>query len=261
MDPSLLDHPLLLNTLFYPRAEEPHTSRVKNAVDGTIPVAEGVALGYRLFRYEDAPAVMLYWHGNGETAADYDEFAAAFRRAGASLMVVDYRGYGWSSGRPKFSTLLGDAERVGEALLDILRGAGLGGKPVLLMGRSLGSAPAIHLASQFPEQFKGLIVESGFGEVLPLLARLGLPVQAMGGIADPIGNLKKVAQIEMPLLVIHGEIDSLIPVANGQALYDASGAAHRRILRVRGAGHNDLLMVAAEQYFDAVAAFIRQVTG
>jgi fermentation-respiration switch protein FrsA (DUF1100 family) len=63
-------------------------------------------------------------------------------------------------------------------------------------------------------------------------------------------------EISLPLLVIHGENDTLIPVANGQALYDASPAAQKYLLRIAGAGHNDLMFVALDRYFRAITQFL-----
>lgn len=260
MTPSLLDNPLVLSMLFYPRPDRPGHSALPQVHDGAIPVADEIVLGYRLYAHQPDSPLILYFHGNGEIASDHDGIAEAYRHIGVSLLVVDYRGYGWSTGRPLLSALLSDAEAVLPALPAVLAGAGLEPEPPLfVMGRSLGSAPAIHLAHTRPGRFKGLIVESGFAHVLMLLARLGLPADLLSNIPDPIGNLRKVERLDLPLLVIHGEQDSLIPVAHGQALYDASPAAHKRLLRIPGAGHNDLLFVGMQQYFDAVRTFIDEV--
>jgi alpha-beta hydrolase superfamily lysophospholipase len=259
MDPKLLDNPLILSTLFYPRRDEPGNSRLENVYDGTIPVGGDIALGYRLFAYPDRKAVIVYFHGNGEIASDYDFLAPEFGRAGAALLVVDFRGYGWSTGTPLVSALLSDTEAVYTALPAILKHAKLPDGVIFVMGRSLGSACAIHIAHEHPERFKGVIVESGFAHAIPLLARLGLPVNMLGNIPDPIGNVQKMQSLHLPLLVIHGERDTLIPIANGQALYDASPSVLKRIARIAGAGHNDLLLNDHAKYFGAIAEFISTV--
>ncbi|MBN2306237.1 MAG: alpha/beta fold hydrolase [Anaerolineae bacterium] len=257
MDITFLDNPLVLSTLFYPRTARPGTHPDPNVHDGRIPVADGVVLGYRLYPHTKSSApVILFFHGNGEVASDYDMFARDYHRAGASLLVVDYRGYGWSTGKPLVSALLADVEPVIAALPGVLDVVDLAGAPLYVMGRSLGSAPAIHAAHTHPDRFKGMIIESGFARATRLLARLGLPSVLTDRLPDPVANDKKMAGITLPLLVIHGERDNLIPVENGQALYDASPAAIKRILRVPGAGHNDLLMIGIETYFKALGQFI-----
>jgi alpha-beta hydrolase superfamily lysophospholipase len=260
MDLKLLDNPLVLSTLFYPRPAQPGTHPDSAGRDGTIPVAEDVVLGYRLYVHRPGAPVVLFFHGNGEVASDYDGFAPQYHRAGASLLVVDYRGYGWSTGRPLVSALLADVEPVLAALPDLLEEAGLAGAPLYVMGRSLGSAPAIHAAHTHPDRFRGIIIESGFARAVRLLERLGLPRTLTDRLPDPIGNDRKMAEIALPLLVIHGERDTLIPVENGQALYDASPATTKRLLRVPGAGHNDLLFYGLEPYFAALADFIAETT-
>jgi alpha-beta hydrolase superfamily lysophospholipase len=256
MDLTHFDHPIIQTALFHPRPDYPGYSRVPDARDGTIPVEEGVELGYRLYPYQPGAPVILYFHGNGEIASDHDSFARDYHFAGASLLVVDYRGYGWSTGTPKVSTLLGDVAPIMEALPGILAEAKLSDQKLVVMGRSLGSAPAIHAAHTYPDRFKGIIIESGFAHTFPLLARLGIPVERLAHLHDPIGNVRKMEEISLPLLVIHGENDTLIPVANGQALYDASPAAQKHLLRIAGAGHNDLMFVALDRYFRAITQFL-----
>ena len=259
MSLELLDNPLINATLFYPRRAEPGGNPRAGVSDGTIPVSDSVHLGYRLFAASDTalPLVLLF-HGNGEIASDYDDIAPLYHRAGASLLVVDFRGYGWSSGQPSAPALLADVDSAYEALPGLLEKAGLTGE-LFVMGRSLGSAPAIHLVHEYADTFAGLILESGFAHILPLMARLGLPTERLAGLPDPVGNIRKLTEVDLPLLVIHGERDTILPVANGQALYDASPASQKRILRVPRAGHNDLLFYAPDEYFAAIADFIQEV--
>jgi alpha-beta hydrolase superfamily lysophospholipase len=255
----LLDNPLVQSILFYPRPDQAGGSILPDTCDGTIPVEEGIVLGYRLYAHRAVAPVILYFHGNGEIASDHDFIARHYHAAGASLLVVDYRGYGWSTGQPRISALLSDVKPVLDALPDVLKQAGLTDQTLVVMGRSLGSAPAIHLAWHYPARVKGIIIESGFAHAIPLLARLGLPSSLLANVPDPIGNARKMSKIDLPLLVIHGEEDNLIPVNNGQALYDASPASIKRIVRIPGAGHNDLLMFGAPTYFAAIQDFLSAV--
>jgi len=258
MSLDLLDNPLINATLFYPRRAEPGSNQRPGVSDGAISVSDDVELGYRLFAAEPALPVVLLFHGNGEIAPDYDDIAPLYHRAGASPLVVDFRGYGWSTGQPSVPTLLSDVDAVYGALPGLLENAGLTGD-LFVMGRSLGSAPAIHLVHEYADTFAGLILESGFAHILPLMAQMGLPTARLAGLPDPVGNVRKLAEVDLPLLVIHGERDTLLPVGNGQALYDVSPASHKRILRVPRAGHNDLLFFAPDEYFEAITRFIKEV--
>jgi alpha-beta hydrolase superfamily lysophospholipase len=252
----LLDNPLILSNVFYPRVDQPGTSDLPNVTDGTIPTDDGVVLGYRLYTHTPDSPTLVYFHGNGEIASDYDNFADQFRRIGLSVMVVDYRGYGWSTGKPLISTLLSDAEKVLLSLPEIV-----GQKnPVFVMGRSLGSAPASHLAATHPDLLKGIIIESGFAHAPSIFGRLiGLPDSLTAKVPDVFDNARKIAAADLPLLVIHGERDTLIPVQNGQELYDVSPTTNKTILRIPGAGHNDLLLYGMADYFAAIKKFVEQV--
>lgn len=254
-----LDHPQITAHLFFPRKAQPHARPVKNTYDGLIKLADGESIGYRLYvRLPDSPLI-LYFHGNGEVVGDYDTIANMYHDIGVSLLVVDYRGYGWSTGAPLTSKILPDAADVLKALPGILKSARVGDIPIFIKGRSLGSAPAIYLALIAPEAFKGLIIESGFADTPSLFKRLRIAVP--DDIADddtlPINNISKIKRIELPLLVIHGEEDQLLPVTHGQALFDASSVTGKTILRIPGAGHNDLLWVGQQRYFSALNQFIQ----
>lgn len=256
MLPKLLDNPLILNNLFYPRPAVPGDDNPAYVHDGTIPVDEGVALGYRLYVHTGESPTLLYFHGNGEIAPDYDDLAGLFLTAGVSLLVVDYRGYGWSSGKPLISTLLADAEKTLKAVPAILERAGITSKSLFVMGRSLGSAPATHLAHHQPGALRGLIIESGFAHEPSLFRRLLIPENLLKQVPSVFGNAGKMAGIHLPLLVIHGENDTLIPVENGQTLFDTSPATSKMLLRIRGAGHNDLLLYGVRDYFAALQQFV-----
>ncbi len=252
---SLLDRPELLQTLFFPEPATMRYSGEKAIWDGKFAV-EGAELGYRLYVHQPTAPLMIYFHGNGELAVHYDGIASFFHQIGASLLVIDFRGYGWSTGTPTVTTLIEDVPAIVAALPSIQAQGGLQNPPLYVMGRSMGSAPAIEMASTFSHTFAGLIVESGFASIMPLLLRRGFDVSILGGEPDPIGNIHKIAELDLPLLVIHGENDLLIPVEQGQQLYDASPSPHKHILRMAGLGHNNLLL-RPDAYFNAIATLIK----
>jgi fermentation-respiration switch protein FrsA (DUF1100 family) len=131
-------------------------------------------------------------------------------------------------------------------------------KPTRLyvMGRSLGSAPAIEIAVQAPKgKVAGLIIESGFANTMVLLNRLGVMIHAH--IPDKYNNISKMSQMTLPLLVIHGENDGLIPASEGHELYQKAATTDKQLALIPGAGHNDLMMLGMFQYFEAIEQFIR----
>ncbi len=178
---------------------------------------------------------------------------------GASLLVIDYRGYGWSTGKPLISTLLPDAEAALEAVPGILEKAGVKTEVWIIKGRSLGSTPAVHLAHEYPERFKGLVIESGMADLPSLFRRMGDMLSKLSGAELPFKNAEKMKGVNLPLLVIHGENDTLLPVENGQRIYDASPSTNKKILRIPHAGHNDILFVGMQRYFKAMSDFVQEV--
>jgi len=191
MSHPILDQPSVLRVLFHPRRD--------NSIppNGTYPVAvevePGVSVGGRLYPAGAQNPAILYFHGNGEIAADYDDLAEYYTDLGITLLVIDYRGYGVSNGTPTASTVLTDAVTVFNAVGGILESHGLSPKRLYVMGRSLGSAAAIEVALHAGEQLAGLIIESGFAQTFPLLARLGVVVQGADEERDGVGNAVKIS--------------------------------------------------------------------
>jgi len=257
----LLDRPDILRVLFYPRRDYGLVQDVAGVSLVTVEVDSGVSVGGRLYPAgREAPAILFY-HGNGEIAQDYDDLASLYTEMDVTLMVMDYRGYGRSGGSPTASSLLTDAPVVFAALSGLFRENGLVPARLYVMGRSLGSAPAIHTAQQAGEQLAGLIVESGFAGTFPLLARLGARVRGADEERDGFGNLSGIRRVTVPTLVIHGQADVLIPPEDGHLLYQACGSQDKRLVLIPQAGHNDLMMVGMERYFAAIRSFVHGDVG
>jgi hypothetical protein len=124
------------------------------------------------------------------------------------------------------------------------------------MGRSLGSAAAIEVALHAGEQLAGLIIESGFAQTFPLLARLGVVVQGVDEERDGVGNAVKISQITTRTLIIHAQEDILIPVEQGLLLHRCCTAQDKHLVLIPNAGHNNLMMLGRSQYFDAIQKFV-----
>ncbi len=254
-----LDRPEVIQNLFYPRKSKMSNNTGDSIKDGRVTVDEEVEIGYRLYIKHSSAPVLLYFHGNGEIASDYDSIASYYHNAGVSLLVVDYRGYGWSTGTPLATKLLPDAQKVLDSIDSILSDSGvIPGRALFLKGRSLGSAPAIYLAMANPDKLQGLIVESGYADAPSLFRRLGItiPDDVQDDPALPINNDEKMKKVTIPTLVIHGERDMLIPVHHGQTLYENAAAEEKDLVIISGAGHNNILFMDVSRYFDAIKKFV-----
>lgn len=251
-DYSILDRPEVLGVLFHPRPEPPFTQKPPDASDLMITVAEDTAIGARCHMAAESAPTILFFHGNGEIVADYDELGPVYNRMGLNFIPVDYRGYGRSTGNPSVSTMMADCHRILESVLKWLDGNGYRG-PLIVMGRSLGSASALELAANCQTSVRGLIVESGFAFVAPLLSLLGVRHQVPGFSEERgFNQLAKIRAFNGPTLVIHAEFDHIIPFSDGEALFQSAANPEKQLLKIPDANHNDIFFKGMEPYLDAV---------
>ncbi len=254
-----LDHPDILQVVFHPRKAADQAASAANTADHLIPVADGIHVGARFhLAAGDAPNI-LFFHGNGEIVEDYDDLGPAYNHLGINFLAVDYRGYGRSNGDPTVSAMMADCHIVLEYVRSWLEENHHGG-PFVIMGRSLGSASALELASNHPDHIAGLIIESGFAYTLPLLQLLGVnPVDYGLDETSGFSNLDKIRHCPMPTLVIHAEFDHIIPYSDGQALYRTSPAEDRRLLKIPGANHNDIFMHGLNDYLGSIRDLVSRL--
>jgi alpha-beta hydrolase superfamily lysophospholipase len=252
IDYSAFDKPEICGLLFYPRRE------MAGPPAGTpgrlmIPVEQDVALSGRFHQSGHESPTILFFHGNGEIAADYDDVGVLYREMGINFLPVDYRGYGLSSGNPTFTSMMRDSHAIVAYAATWLIERGVTG-PLVVMGRSLGSAAALEIAYHNAQRIAGLIIESGFARILPLLNLLGIHDPELTEAAGP-QNLEKIRRVQTPTLIIHAEFDHIIPFAEGRELYEASGAREKKFLEIPGADHNNLFFQGMNQYLDAIGTF------
>ncbi len=253
-----LDHPDVSTRLFHPR-KDPEGVPLGPGHHVTIPVASDVEINGRFhWTRTDGPTI-LFFHGNGEIVSDYDDLGPLYNAMGINFLVVDYRGYGRSTGTPTVSAMMQDCHTILEFSLDWLKTRQAAG-PFILMGRSLGSASVLELAAIHQRSVDGLIVESGFAYAEPLLRLLGIMPEAIGFIETKgFRNIDKIKQVAKPTLIIHAEHDHIIPFSDGQALYDASPAGNKQLLKIPGANHNDIFLRGRNLYFNAIRDFISRL--
>ncbi len=252
-DMTLLDCPEVSHYIFYPRQDPlPQDDIALYPVE----VEQGVSLVCRFYPASRGIATILYFHGNGETAGDYDFVSSLYTALGINLFVADYRGYGLSSGEPTISHILQDSHPIYERLREVLQEGGYA-EAIFVMGRSLGSAPAIELAFRSPDALRGLIVESGFSDAFRLLSYIGLPITIPTQRAEGFPNGVRMRSIHIPTLLIHAAEDHLIPLAEAEELLRLCAAEEKRLVVIPRADHNTLMMVGRDRYFQAIEGFIK----
>jgi fermentation-respiration switch protein FrsA (DUF1100 family) len=116
------------------------------------------------------------------------------------------------------------------------------------------------LAASRAGELAGLIVESGFARIVPLLELVGVPARDLG-ITEEYGprNLEKIKNVRLPTLILHAEWDQIIPIEDAELLHAASPDPHKAFVRIPSAGHNDIQLRAGKAYFDHVESLLKRV--
>lgn len=191
---------------------------------------------------------LLWFGGNAETVAGVAPLLSSLRPPGVGLLALDYRGYGTSDGTPSEAGLYRDADAAWAFLaaqpdIDPTR--------IAVFGRSLGTAPALHLATS--REVRAVVLEAPF-TTARAMARHHYPFFPSGIVRLRLDNLERARALRAPLLVVHGSADGVVPVTMGRAVAEAGSA--REFSVVEGAGHNDLFFVGGTAYRDRILAFL-----
>ncbi len=252
---AFLDRPDILGFLFHPR--RPSGTMTDDRIEEvTVNTADGESIGCRLHLGEKDNPNILFFHGNGEIAHDYDPIGPVFLSFGLNFIIADYRGYGISTGKPGVSAMLKDAYTVFDQIFALLKEKGHKG-PLWVMGRSLGSAPAIEIAANRHDSVAGLIVESGFAGINDLLARLGImPQDLMIDETMLFSNADGIRHFNGPVMIIHAEHDHIIPLTHGELLFESAPSTRKTMKIIYDADHNNIFALAGMTYFQDIHAFI-----
>ena len=172
---------------------------------------------------------IVFFHGNGDNLAGAAEATRGLAAGGNGVLLVEYRGYAGNPGSPGEAGFYSD----GEAAMDWLAGTGVAPSQIVIIGNSIGSGPATEMAVRHP--VAGLILVSGFSS-LPDVAGAHvrwLPVRSL--VRDRFANAAKIARVDGQVLILHGDRDALVSVANARRLHAARPRSTLEI--VPGAGH------------------------
>ena len=195
--------------------------------------------------------VLLFFHGNAGNISHRLESIRQFHALGLSVFIIDYRGYGQSSGRASEAGLNLDAEAAWSYLRDELE---LSPDDIVIFGRSLGGAIAARLASQ--GQPHALIVESAFTSVPDIASELypWLPVRWLSRMRHATADY--VTGVRRPVLVIHSRDDEIIPYHHGERIFGAANEP-RTLLTIRGS-HNDAWIRDESNYINGLRSFLAE---
>jgi uncharacterized protein len=217
----------------------PDSLRTPPAAAG-LPTAEEVTLatadGERVIAWHLPPRgenpVVVYFHGNGGSLRDRADRFRALTADGSGLLALSYRGYGGSSGSPSEAGLIADAEAAYAYAAARYRPAG-----IALYGESLGSAVAVAIAAAHP--VGRVVLESPFTSAADVGAAVYWFAPVRWLIKDGFYSDRRIRRVTVPLLVLHGERDQVVPIRFGERLF-ALANEPKRLVRFAAGGHVDL---------------------
>jgi len=203
---------------------------------------------------ERAGHTLLFFHGNAGNISGRLESVGQFRRLGLNVLIVDYRGYGQSTGAPSEEGIYNDASACWQYLTDE---RGIPAGDIVVFGRSMGGGPATWIASR--HRPGAVILESVFTSVPDVGAHHYpfLPVKTLA--TNHFDNASRVGAINAPLLSIHSRNDRVVPFELGRQVYEAAPAP-KRFLEIEG-GHNDGFLVSSEAYLRTIDGFLEKHLG
>jgi hypothetical protein len=198
-----------------------------------------------------ATHTLLFFHGNAGNISGRLESVQQFHRLGLNVLIVDYRGYGQSTGTPSEQGIYNDAEACWRHLTET---RGIAPEDIVVFGRSMGGGAATWLATQHRPGV--VILESVFTNVPDVGAHhySFLPVRALA--TNQFDNESRVAEIDAPKLHIHSREDRVVPFKLGRRVYDAA-TEPKRFLEIEG-GHNDGFLVSEDAYLETIDAFLAE---
>ena len=200
--------------------------------------SDGVKLNAWWLECPGAQLATLYLHGNAGNITHREDIARVLTQAGSSVLLVDYRGYGRSEGIPAETGLYRDADAAYDWLVTHMPAV-----HIVVHGESLGTAVAVDLASR--RKCAGVVLASPFTSARAVASRV-LPI-AGGLLISGYDSKAKITKVQAPLFILHGDRDEVIDYTLGRELFD-SAPEPKWFWKVGGAGHNDLVAVAGDDY-------------
>jgi uncharacterized protein len=222
-----------------------------DVAERTLDAPDGARIMTWYGKAEPGQPTLLYFHGNAGSLAARAERIRRFMGEGWGVYMMSYRGYGGGTGSPSESANIADARLAYDALVS----EGVAPASIILYGESLGTGVAARIAGERPAA--GLILDAPYTSIVEVAKQAYpyLPVSAL--LKDRYETTAYIDKVRMPLLILHGERDGVIPVANGRELLRLANEP-KRLATFPNAGHSDIY-VNGNPALDAVRDWIGQL--
>ncbi|MCA9053662.1 MAG: alpha/beta hydrolase [Planctomycetaceae bacterium] len=220
-----------------------------------------VAAGPVINGPDAARRLVIYFQGNAAHRGRRSPQFTMFSDLGCEVLIVDYRGYGENPGRPDEQGLYNDARAIWRYAIETLK---FDPGQIVLFGESLGGGVAVALGEELCRSGVvpgGIVLRATFSSLVDA-ARFHYPYLPVSwALVDRYPSIDRIREITCPLLVMHGDQDRIVPFEQAEQLFaaaaeESANGAGKKFVRLAGAGHNDILYVAAEQVEDALREFL-----
>jgi len=209
-----------------------------------LKASDGAILNGLHYKQENPKGVLIYFHGNAQTLEYWGKWAEELsKRYQYDVVVMDYRGYGKSTGKRSFDAMLAD----GMLFYNYCK-TKFSEDQITIFGRSLGGAFATHVTAK--TNAKRLVLESTFTNVYDIASKRFwfLPLKWL--LKYPFQNDTNIQEITMPTFIIHGTEDDVVPYEHGKTLHEKSGSGSKKLFTIQDGLHNNLVQYPA--YFRAL---------
>lgn len=204
-----------------------------------------------LFTVNSGAPYILFCHGNAGNISHRLENIKLLMKMGLNVLIFDYRGYGKSTGKPSENGIYIDTLAAYDYLVNIIK---IKPESIVVFGRSLGAAAAIEIARK--RNPKSIIIESPFLSTRHMARRMGIFSLISFFLPANYNNIVKITAVEIPILIIHGDSDEIVPVSMGEKLFEAANKP-KFFYSIKGANHNDTFFVGGAEYVNIFASFVR----
>lgn len=217
--------------------------RLDNLREVKLKASDGVALIAWWMPAEPGKPTLLYFHGNGDSLLSRLPRIERFSAAGYGVFMPAYRGYSGSEGTASEAALIDDAVTA----YDVLQDKGISGKSIVLYGESLGTGVAIQLAEK--RKVQGIVLDAPYTS-LPDVAQLAYPFMPVRSfMTERFESRSHIQKLEVPILIMHGTEDQVIPISLGQKLFAAANEP-KTFVAIKGAAHSNIYEFGAFTHLD-----------
>eukprot|EP00347_Sterkiella_histriomuscorum_P018911 403343697 len=204
----------------------------------------------------DAPTIIFMHENAGNIGQRLQYFQYIYSNLDVNIVTLGYRGYSDSDGTPSEQGIKLDAKAIVEHVLKMEE---VDNDKLFLLGRSIGGAVAIYTASQYPDTFRGLIIENSFTSMGDMVDSINKYLGLVKGLVlrNYWNSIDLVENLKLPILFVHGNKDELVPCWMGEKLHDNSkNSVEKKKYIVEGGTHNDTWYVGQKEYLEELLGFI-----